>query len=71
VLEICTLDLLIGTEGLLNDVAGHEVLHLEADKWGALAGLDMRELNDGKRLTVYLKRNACAQFIGRNQGLTS
>src|SRR5450759_719556 len=71
VLEICALDLLVGTEGLLDDVAGHEVIHLQADKWRALAGLDVRELNDGKRLTVYLKRNTCAQFIGGNQRLTS
>jgi hypothetical protein len=60
VLEKCALDLLIGTERLLDDVAGHQVLHLEADKRRPLAGLDMRELNDGKSLTVYLERYACA-----------
>ena len=50
----------------LNDRAGDDVLGLGAHKSGALAGLDVLELNDLKDLAVLLEGDAVAEFACRN-----
>ncbi len=62
------LDLHPGVEGLVDDLAAHDVLQLGAHERRALAGLDVLELHDGPELALEVEDEAVLEVVGRCHG---
>ena len=63
--DVRGLDLDAGVEGLVDDLAGQDVLELGAHERRALAGLDVLELHDGPQLALEVEDQAVLEVVGR------
>jgi hypothetical protein len=59
-------ELLAGAEGLVDDGARADVLHLRAHEGSALAGLHVLELDDAPDVAVDLDVHAVAELVRRD-----
>ena len=62
--DVGDLDLDVGVEGLVDDLAGLDVLQLGAHERAALAGLVVLEPDDGPQLPVEVENHAVLQVVG-------
>src|SRR6478736_10356188 len=63
--DVARLDLDAGVEGLVDDLARQDVLELGAHERGALARLDVLELDDGPQLALEVEDQAVLQVVRR------
>jgi hypothetical protein len=69
--DVGGLDLDAGVEGLVDDLAGQDVLQLGAHEGRPLAGLDVLELDDGPQLAVDVEHKAVLQVVGGRHACTA
>jgi hypothetical protein len=63
------LDLDARVEGLVDGLAGQDVLQLRADERRAFTGLDVLELDDGPQLALDVQHEAVLQVVGGCHGV--
>ena len=69
--DVGGLDLDPRVEGLVDDLAGQDVLELGTHKRRTLAGLDVLELHDGPQLAVDVEDQTVLQVVRRCHGYRS
>src|SRR6478672_431392 len=68
--DVRGLDLDARVEGLVDDLAGQDVLELGPHERRALAGLDVLELHDGPELALEVEDQAVLEVVGRCHGVS-